>query len=425
VRFLGIDLAWSPRNPSGAALLAPDGQLLEATGNLGGDDEIVELIARALPEETPGVVAIDAPLAIPNETGARPCDREVGDVFRRFEAAPYPANRRHLAPYGGLRAEEIRRRLADLGFVHTPHLERQAPTRQVVEVFPHPATITLFGLERTLKYKARPGRDLASRRRQLRCLRDHLAALCAAEPPLCLSRGVLDLDLEGRRGRKLKETEDLLDAVLCAYSALHAWHYGPRGYAAYGRGALESDPELAHILVPMTPAAWQRIKGERVLFLDRDGTLNHSLGHRPPNHPGEVELLPGIAAKIHHAASLGWRIVIITNQGGVAFGYQTHRQAWLVHRSVLDALPVTVDASYLCPHHPDGTDPRYAVTCPNRKPAPGFLLDALARYDVRPEQCLFVGDMDTDWQAAQAAGIPFEWAPRYFGGGSHAPAGGR
>jgi histidinol-phosphate phosphatase family protein len=113
-------------------------------------------------------------------------------------------------------------------------------------------------------------------------------------------------------------------------------------------------------------------------------------------------------------ASLGWRIVIITNQGGVAFGYLTEAEAHVTHQAVLDALPVEVDASYLCPHHPRGTVPRYAKHCPNRKPAPGAILDALERFEARPQDCLFVGDRDTDRQAATAAGVPFRWARNFF-----------
>lgn len=167
-------------------------------------------------------------------------------------------------------------------------------------------------------------------------------------------------------------------------------------------------------MVPMTPSMWQRVKTRRLLLLDRDGTLNRSLGGRPPNHPDEIELLPGVADKLHQFAALGWRIVIITNQGGVAFGYVTVALAHSTHQALLDALPVEVDASYLCPHHPDGTDPRYAFHCPNRKPAPGAILHALERFGARPQDCLFVGDMDTDEQAARAAGVPFRWASDFF-----------
>lgn len=422
MRFLGIDLAWSPRNPSGAAVLGADGRLLEATGGVGDDGEILALVERALPRGEPGLVAIDAPLAVPNESGGRPCDREVAAVFGQFQAGPYPANRRTLARYGGLRGEAIRQRLESLGFRHSPDVARQRSVRQVVEVFPHPATVALFSLEKTLKYKARQGRGYPERWQALNRLWQHLSSLAVAEPPLHLTPELKSIEIEGLRGKAFKKVEDLLDAVVCAYSALYAWHHGPRGYAAYGCGASEGDGAKGHILVPMTPWAWQRIKGRGLLLLDRDGTINRSLGERPPNEPSEVEILPGVARKLHHMASLGWHLAIISNQGGVAFGYQTHRQAWATHRTVLDGLPVAVDASYLCPHHPRGTQPVYAVDCPNRKPAPGALLDALARFQVEPGDSLFVGDWDSDREAAAAAGIPFRWAGEFFGPEFPAPA---
>lgn len=414
MKFIGIDLAWSPRNRSGYAVLSAAGQLLEASSSMVGDDETLGLIERVLPPDTPGMVAIDAPLAVPNTEGARQCDQEVASVFARFQAAPYPANRRNLSRYGGLRAETIRRQLQSSGFRHSPVIDRIVDTRQVIEVFPHPATVSLFGLSKTLKYKARQGRDYHVRWQELIRLRDNLAGLRLADPPLLLPNDLVQGQIEGKQGQHLKEIEDQLDAIVCAYSALYAWHHGSRGYAAYGRGAVVDDPEADHILVPMPPCAWQRIKGNRLLFLDRDGTLNRSLGERPPNHTDEVELLPGVSRRLHHRASLGWRLVIVTNQGGVAFGYQTHRQAWSTHQALVNALPVDVDASYLCPHHPDGTEPTYAVACPLRKPAPGASLDALARFGARREDCLFVGDHESDRQAAEAAGVPYAWAWGFF-----------
>jgi histidinol-phosphate phosphatase family protein len=125
---------------------------------------------------------------------------------------------------------------------------------------------------------------------------------------------------------------------------------------------------------------------------------------------------------LHRTAASGWRIVIVTNQGGVAFGYQTEAQAHATHRALLDALPVTVEASYLCPHHPEGTVQRYAITCPNRKPAPGAILDALDRFQAQPQECLFVGDQDSDRLAAEAAEVPFRWAGEFFGWEPVAPA---
>lgn len=408
MRFVGIDLAWSSRNPSGGAVLSTNDRVLAATATLGSDADVLAFVNEVLPRSAAGLVAIDAPLSVPNETGTRSCDSQIASVFGRYDAAPYPANRRSLSRYGGLRAEYIRLQLESLGFRHSPTIERQADTRQVIEVFPHPATVSLFHLSRTLKYKARATRTYEFRWQELLQLREHLVSLRDATPPLCLTADLATAPIEGLRGRRLKAVEDTLDAVVCAYSVHYAWHHGPRGYAIYG------SPPHGFILVPMTRPMWQRIKNDRLLVLDRDGTLNRSLGNRPPSHPTEIELRPGVAAKLHRYAAMGWRLVIITNQGGVAFGYQTEAQARATHEALLKALPVEVDASYLCPHHPRGTIPRYAIPCPNRKPAPGAVLDALTRFDASAKDCLFVGDRDADQQAARAAGVPFAWASDFF-----------
>jgi predicted RNase H-like nuclease len=254
VRFVGIDLAWSPRNRSGGVVLSAAGQVLAATADLTGDDSILEFVSTAIPPGSPGLVTIDAPLAVPNETGGRPCDLQVAAVFRRFEAAPYLANRRNLSRYGGLRAESIRQRLESDGFCHDPCLKQQALSRQVIEVFPHPATVSLFDLERTLKYKVRQGREYSLRWHELAWLRDHLASLSGADPPLYLSDELLSMPIEGLRGRSFKAAEDLMDAVLCAYIGLYAWYHGPGGYRVFG------DAVKGHILVPMTPSMWERTR---------------------------------------------------------------------------------------------------------------------------------------------------------------------
>jgi len=153
----------------------------------------------------------------------------------------------------------------------------------------------------------------------------------------------------------------------------------------------------------------------RILFLDRDGTLNRSLGSHPPNTPEEVKLLPGVVSVLTDYATQGWLFVIISNQGGVASGYLDEAGARLVQRRVVELLPVAVAESYLCPHMPGGRVSEYAVDCPNRKPRPGFVLTALERFGAQAEDCLFVGDSSTDKLAAEAAGVPFRWADLFFG----------
>ncbi len=400
--------------------MSAHGDLLRATSTLSSDRDVLDFVGEAIPPGASGLVAIDAPLAVPNDEGSRPCDRELASVFRRFHAGPYPANRRNLARYGGLRGEAIAQQLADLGFAHNPCIDSLLESRKVIEVFPDPATVSLFNLDRVLKYKNRRGRDYALRWRDLSRLRDGLVDLAESDPRLRLPANIAGMQIRGCRGKALKQIEDLLDAIVCAFSALYAWSHGPRGYAVFGRGSLEDAPPLAgsnsrgHILVPMTRTMWQRIRSPRLLFLDRDGTINSNVGTRPPNRPDEVKLLPGVVPALHWYASMGWRIIVVANQGGVAFGYQTVDDAWAIHRRVLEALPVEVEATYLCPHHPDGTLQQYAIACPNRKPHPGAVLEALRRYEADPANCLFVGDQETDRLTAIASGVPFTWAVDFF-----------
>lgn len=154
---------------------------------------------------------------------------------------------------------------------------------------------------------------------------------------------------------------------------------------------------------------------KRVLFLDRDGTLNRTTNGRPPNVPAKVQLLPGVADVLSRYVAEGWLLAIISNQGGVASGYLSLEQAQAVQRRVIDLLRLPIAADYLCPHMPGARIAEYDTDCPNRKPRPGFIYTALQALEAEPGDCLFVGDAITDLQAAQAAGVPFRWADRFFG----------
>ncbi len=247
MKFVGLDLAWSTRNLSGAVVLGWDGRgaWVEAEAWLGPDEEIVAFVEQRV-GPSPALVAVDAPLVVPNVQGSRPCDRELSRHYRAQRAGAYPANREKFG--GRVRGEELVRQLARLGFALSPRVGRQEAVRQVVEVYPHPATIELFGLPRILPYKARPDRSYEQRWAALRQLREHLAQLAQAEPSLEARRWLRKHDPFGLRGRRLKRVEDLFDALLCAYIGLHMWYWGPRGYRLFG------DAEHGHILVPVRPS---------------------------------------------------------------------------------------------------------------------------------------------------------------------------
>ncbi|MCV7175439.1 DUF429 domain-containing protein, partial [Mycolicibacterium sphagni] len=104
---------------------------------------------------------------------------------------------------------------------------RSTSTRRAIEVYPHPATIALFRLGRTLKYKAKPGRTVAKLRAELLLLMDHIENLARREPLLRVADHEEWMELRdgvetAERKSELRRAEDPVDAVLCAYVAMLA-----------------------------------------------------------------------------------------------------------------------------------------------------------------------------------------------------------
>ena len=252
--FIGLDLAWSNRNPSGGAVIRGH-ELVAVTGDLGDDDAIFAFATRHLAGDGPAVVAVDAPLRVPNATGSRACDNALSAVWRRFEAGALPANRRLLARAGQVRGELLVAGLARCCRVtEAASVPRHHPGRIVCEVYPHPAQVSLFGLDKTLKYKGRRGRTLEERLAAFRRYHHGLPDLVGADPPLVGDIGsLLAVDPATLRGKRLKGHEDALDAVTCAYVAAYLWQHGPSRTRVYG------DLAGGHILVPVTPAMARRL----------------------------------------------------------------------------------------------------------------------------------------------------------------------
>jgi D-glycero-D-manno-heptose 1,7-bisphosphate phosphatase len=135
------------------------------------------------------------------------------------------------------------------------------------------------------------------------------------------------------------------------------------------------------------------------VFLDRDGVINktwvrHGVSH-PPDHVGDFEFLPGVVAAAHRLAEAGWPMVVVTNQPDVARGVQTRERVEEMNKLVLDKLPVV---EVLTCYH-DTAD-----NCPCRKPRPGLLLEAAARWRFDRARSVMVGDRWSDVVAGQAAG---------------------
>jgi len=141
------------------------------------------------------------------------------------------------------------------------------------------------------------------------------------------------------------------------------------------------------------------------VFFDRDGTLVHDPGYL--NHPDQVQLLDGAAEAVRDLRLLGYRIVIVTNQSGVARGIVTEEMLEKIHarlRALLGLKGASLDGIYYCPYHPEGTIEEYSKESDLRKPKPGMLLAAARELDIDLTRSWAVGDSDRDTEAGRAAG---------------------
>ncbi len=233
---VGIDLAWSPRNRSGLAVAERAGRtwrLLDVHDALGDNREILAHIEKHVGPEK-AIIAIDAPLVVPYRTRGREGDRIVTRVFGPSEAGVYPATRKYMGRYGAKRIWDLVRDLERLGYRHDCRIYPETETRQFFETYPHAASVALFDLEKTLKYKVRQGRSYETRWAAFREYEKHIRGLRACDPAFEDVDMFLDPDVSRRKGKALKEYDDRLDAILCAYIAAYYWTWGTRCCAIFG-----------------------------------------------------------------------------------------------------------------------------------------------------------------------------------------------
>jgi len=242
--FIGIDLAWSERNKSGIALIEKrDVYILTRQEYLGPDEEIIDFILR-YKDKKGCIVSIDAPLIAPNPPGTtRKADREVSRDFARYKATTYPANRIRAK-----RPINLVKKLLSLGFNPNPNFLPLTLTHQIIEVYPHAACVSLFHLPRIVSYKKggvwQRQKGLASYQHLL------FSELSKLNPPLYfelnIEKALFLIDPHKLKGKSLKQFEDQLDAILCAYIGLYCWYWGREKVRIYG------NLKEGYIMVPFT-----------------------------------------------------------------------------------------------------------------------------------------------------------------------------
>lgn len=158
----------------------------------------------------------------------------------------------------------------------------------------------------------------------------------------------------------------------------------------------------------------------KALFLDRDGVVN--VDHDYVHKVEEFDFIDGIFELCRRFQEEGYRIVIVTNQSGIA--RQRYSEAdfaelsrWMIAQFAEQG--VEINGVYHCPHHPDITG-----SCRCRKPEPGMLLDAAKDLHLDLERSIMIGDKERDIEAAIRAGVPKQYLfdPAYHGKATRATA---
>lgn len=159
-------------------------------------------------------------------------------------------------------------------------------------------------------------------------------------------------------------------------------------------------------------------KRYRVLYLDLDGTVRHGFDElgRFVNCAADVKVFPEVPGILKRYREAGWKIVGVTNQGGIALGHVSIED---VREAVMETNAQcgnAFDRIMVCQHHPDAEGPEYAA-CWCRKPKYGSVIEGAHALKEQypdgifpPHLALFVGDRPEDQRCADGIGIDFQWA---------------
>ena len=236
-RYLGLDLAWAPRNASAGAVLetTEEGIRLVSTAHLRAHEDVLSWVSRNRGRHG-AIIGLNAPLIVENTGGRRPVDEQLEHHFSRYQVKEYTVN-----TVNSSHPRTMARSLIRMGFDVDP----QAEGDRVVETCAQAAQVLLFGLERVLRTKSGPmgGRKDATNRYREQVY----GRLPFLEPSLEDSDALEDLvnaDLGAMNGSRLSELEGKLDAVVSGYVAAFLDIRGPDASAFLG------DLDSGYVLLP-------------------------------------------------------------------------------------------------------------------------------------------------------------------------------
>ncbi len=144
---------------------------------------------------------------------------------------------------------------------------------------------------------------------------------------------------------------------------------------------------------------------ERAVFLDRDGTIIEDAGYL--GERDKIKFLPRVSKAIKLLNENGFKVIVITNQAGVARGYFTEETVKEINKYIQESLAkqgALIDKTYYCPHHIEGTVEEYMKECHCRKPNPGMIEKAVCEFDIDLKNSFVIGDKTSDIEAGRRAG---------------------
>jgi len=246
--FIGIDLAWqTDKNHSGIMVMEGDktgAEIISFSKGITNLEAVFNFIKSYKTSNT--IIAIDAPLIIKNQTGQRPCEKLIGKKFGSRHASAHSTNLDRYPDAGSVKLANL---LEKEGFIHNPSEDFFKKSSWFFEVYPHPAQIILFNLNNIIKYKN--VRRVDEKRNGLRILRNYIKEKMLKGNPSIRQNdklhGILNLDLQTFIGKDLKQYEDVIDALICAYLALFYWAWGT------DKNEMIGDLETGYIINPTHP----------------------------------------------------------------------------------------------------------------------------------------------------------------------------
>jgi D-glycero-D-manno-heptose 1,7-bisphosphate phosphatase len=143
----------------------------------------------------------------------------------------------------------------------------------------------------------------------------------------------------------------------------------------------------------------------KAVFIDKDGTLIEDVPYNVD--PSLVKLTDGVVCALSIMKNAGYKIIVVSNQSGVARGFFEEHKLDLIESRITDLLSnsgISLDGFFYCPHHPEGTVKEYAISCDCRKPKPGMIISAAKQFDIDLFNSWMIGDILHDVEAGNAAG---------------------